>query len=289
MDIRRRIEPKTIEKIVENHQHWINEDCDNWQTMKANFSYMDLSGINLSKLNLIGANFSDTRLIDADLSGADLSYTNFSGASLCHAKLLNATFLHANLSNADFTEANLSGAVLARANLSESLFYDADLYHACFDGTILSNAAFINTECEGATFLHANCKENIFIVNTKIPETFTLPISCPSEGSFIGWKKAKSGNYRCHQDVIVKLEIPEDAKRTSAAGRKCRCDKAKVLAIYYMDGNEAAKAYSAYNRNFVYLPGDIVIADRFDEDRWNECSHGIHFFITREEAENFSI
>lgn len=26
------------------------------------------------------------------------------------------------------------------------------------------------------------------------------------------------------------------------------------------------------------------LTDSFDEDRWNECSHGIHFFINKQEA-----
>jgi len=36
-----------------------------------------------------------------------------------------------------------------------------------------------------------------------------------------------------------------------------------------------------------YLKGAIIKADRFDLNRWNECSNGIHGFITRIEAENY--
>ena len=50
-----------LDKIVEQHQHWIHEDCEGSEDMKANLSGADLSGA-----NLIGAN-----LHEANLSGAD--------------------------------------------------------------------------------------------------------------------------------------------------------------------------------------------------------------------------
>ena len=82
------------------------------------------------------------------------------------------------------------------------------------------------------------------------------------------------------------LEIPEDAKRLSATGRKCRCDKAKVLGIQNIDGTQSDLTEIASDRtyDFVYKIGEVVSVDDFDEDRWNECSTGIHFFINREEA-----
>lgn len=36
-----------------------------------------------------------------------------------------------------------------------------------------------------------------------------------------------------------------------------------------------------------YIVGKIVRPDKWDTDRWNECSHGIHFFITEEEAKAY--
>ena len=110
-------------------------------------------------------------------------------------------------------------------------------------------------------------------------------MTCPSDGAFIGWKKARTASGL----AIVKLQILEDAKRSSATGRKCRCDKAEVLSVYDMDGKEIDKAFSDRNHDFIYTKGAIVIPDSFDDDRWNECSHGIHFFITRKEAEEYGL
>lgn len=106
-----------------------------------------------------------------------------------------------------------------------------------------------------------------------------LPIACPEEGEFIGFKKVQG-------DLIVKLKITEDAKRCSSTGRKCRCSKAVVLSITKKDGSEssAVEAVSNYDKKFVYRVGETVEVPDFCEDRWEECSQGIHFFITREEA-----
>ena len=106
-------------------------------------------------------------------------------------------------------------------------------------------------------------------------------MTCPDTGSFIGWKKDGTGK------LIIKLLIPEDAKRLSSTTRKCRCDKAEVLAIENLDGtpSEKTETYSSNDSSFIYKVGKIVKPKKtFCEDRWQECSSGIHFFINRQEA-----
>ena len=112
-------------------------------------------------------------------------------------------------------------------------------------------------------------------------DTF-IPMVCPREGSFIGYKQCQNGR-------IVQLEIPEDAKRSSAYGKKCRCSKAKVLNIWTADGEEAGYAISCHDETFVYRKGKTVEVKDFDGGRFNECSSGIHFFMTREEAEAYTL
>lgn len=100
---------------------------------------------------------------------------------------------------------------------------------------------------------------------------------CP-DGAFVGWKKANK--------MIVKLLIPESAKRSSATSLKCRCSEAKVLEIQNLDGSDSKlkSVPSDRDSSFIYTIGEIVKVDDFDENRWNECSTGIHFFISREAA-----
>ena len=112
-------------------------------------------------------------------------------------------------------------------------------------------------------------------------ENFVFPFACPEKGSFIGWKK-------CRDNLIVELEICADAKRSSATGRKCRCDKAKVLSVTTPEGAAVDHATSGFDCNFIYHVGDIVSVDNFDDNRWNECAPGIHFFISRQEAVDYT-
>ena len=187
-------------------------------------------------------------LCEADLCGADLSGADLSRASLHGADLCGASLHGADLCGADLSEADLCGADLHGADLSEADLHGADLSEADLSGA-----------------------ENVPYI----------PYACPDFGMFIGFKKASG--------YIVVLEIPEDAKRLSATGRKCRCNKAKVLEIQNIDGTKAnvTKVASGYDSNFVYEVGKTVSVDNFCENRWKECSPGIHFFINRQEAVNY--
>ena len=110
-----------------------------------------------------------------------------------------------------------------------------------------------------------------------------IPLECPSDGAFVGWKKVNN--------VLIKLEIPEDARRSSATTKKCRCDKAKVLGFYNALGTEELDITELVNDKYEkckYVKGEMVYPDFFDENRWNECSHGIHFFVNKQDAINYN-
>ena len=162
---------------------------------------------------------------------------------------------------ADLYGANLYGANLYGANLSRANLYGANLH-----GANLSRANLYGAGLHGARNIDKAL--NLF-----------YPIACPEYGSFIGWKRCKDGK-------IVKLEILGDAKRSSATGRKCRCSAAKVLEIQSEDGtaSDATEAVSGWDKSFVYHLGEVVSAENYCNDRWQECAAGIHFYITREEA-----
>ena len=194
-----------------------------------------------------GANLRDANLRDADLRGANLRDANLCDADLCDANLCGAYLCGADLYGADLCDANLRDANLCDANLRDADLRGANLCDADLRGANLRDAK--------------GCY-----------------LSCPTEGSFIGWKKA-SGH-------IVKLRIPEDARRSSATGHKCRCDKAYVMEIQNMDGTKATEdtVRSDHDKNFVYTVGATVEVPDFDDNRWSECAPGIHFFIDRRAA-----
>ena len=205
---------------------------------------------------------------DADLDGANLRGANLRGANLRGANLKGAELTGANLSDADLREANFSMANLYRTNLD-----DADLYRANLTRANLYDADLYNTNLEKVIL------DMAYLVGAQnIPY---IPLSCPSEGAFVAWKKVE-GKY------LVKLQIPEDARRLSATTRKCRCDKAMVLDITSLDGEEHYDEVVNYNyTTTVYKVGEMVYPNSFDDYRWLECSNGIHFFINKQDAINY--
>ena len=273
-----------LNKILEEHKHWINKDCKNWEKMRADLSEADLRGANLCDADLSGADLRDADLSGTDLLRADLYDANLRGANLSEADLLGANLrgadlLGANLRGANLSEADLLGANLRGANLSEADLSEAALSGANLRGTDLSGADLSRANLHGANLSDANlCEAN------NVPY---IPMICPEEGSFIGWKKAEGNNN--NNKVIVKLHIPSDAKRSSATTRKCRCSKAEVIAIYNLDGTvaEETTCHSSYDNSFIYEVGKTVEVTYFSEDRWSECAKGIHFFISRQEAINY--
>lgn len=201
-----------------------------------------------------------TNLIGANLKWANLSKANLSKANLTYAYIKNADLSWADLSWADLRGADLRGADLSGANLKGANLRGADLNEANLKGANISVANLRDTK--------------------NVPY---IPLVCPSEGSFVGWKKIYSKSI----EYLVKLRIPEDARRCSATTSKCRCDKAEVLAIECLStGDKDVKEIinHAYNNECAYTVGEMVYPDSFDENRWNECSHGIHFFINKQDA-----
>lgn len=194
--------------------------------------------------------------VRADLRGANLRNANLSGANLMCADLMCADLSGADLSGANLMSVNLCSANLFGANLHSANLMSADL--------------------ENANLMYANLMSADLIDAKNIPFLPQL-IICPPEGSFTAYKKLANS-------CIAKLLVPEDAKRSNATTRKCRCDKALVVAIYDSNGNEVKHGVSRYDSTFHYEVGQIVRVDNFDENRWNECSTGIHFFMSKQEA-----
>ena len=212
-----------------------------------------------AKADLSGANLSG-----ADMRCADLRYADLSGANLSGADLRYADLRYADLSGSNMRCANMSGADMRCANMSGANLRYANLSYANLRGSDLSGANLSDVKYNEYTTFFA--------------------LQCPEEGAFIGYKKC--GQY------IVKLQITETAKRSSATSRKCRASEVLVLAIQNLDGSESGLMEYLHNDNYtsdgtLYKVGKVTKPDSFDDNRWDECSNGIHFFITRQEAVNY--
>ena len=108
-----------LKKIIENHQHWMKEDCDGWGDMRANLGDANLEGANLEGANLYGANLVGANLKLASLKLASLERANLYGANLYGASLEDANLEGASLERANLERASLKGAYLEGANLDE--------------------------------------------------------------------------------------------------------------------------------------------------------------------------
>ncbi len=193
-------------------------------------------------------------LRSADLRSADLRSADLRSADLRSADLYGADLRSANLSSADLRSANLYGANLSSANLSSADLRSADLRSANLYGADLKDLL------NGA----------LVLARTEI---------LPREGEVVGWKK-------CYSGVIVKLKVPADAKRSNApGGRKCRAERAEVLEVFGRDGSPVEVGISLYHSAVQYRKGATVAAHEWGTDRLIECAGGIHFYLTRDEAE----
>lgn len=205
-------------------------------------------------------------LAEADLSRTYLAEADLREASLSGANLYEANLYGADLSEAELDEADLCGADMREANLCRAILCDANLYGVDMRGADLYEADLYGANLYGVNLSGA----------TNIP---FIPYACPEKGEFVAFKKC--GEY------IIELLIPADAKRCSGTTRECRASYAKVLSITTILGKPAKTTgviNTNYSPNVIYKVGEFVYPDAFDEDRWNKFSHGIHFFITRQEA-----
>ena len=192
-------------------------------------------------------------LIEAVKRGANLGDADLRGANLGDANLGDA-----NLRGADLGGANLGGANLRGANLRGANLGGADLGGADLGGANLGDADLGDAK-------------NVPFFPTYLPE-----------GEFIAWKKLPNG-------LIAKLKILEDSKRSRAAGDKCRCDKCLVLEFQNVDGSISdEKTYTSHKYAVcTYTVGEVVKSDMWNNNRWIECSYGIHFFIDRQSAVDY--
>ena len=184
------MDQKTLSEIIERHNHWLKQDVDGWDDMRA-----DLTDANLRKVNLKGANLRGANLMRANLTGTDLSRADLTGASLKGANLAGAYLTEANLMRASLAGADLTGANLKDANLMEANLMEANL--------------------AGASLTEANLRE------ANLMEADKIRLGQILTESMTGYKKTEEG-------VIITAEIPAGAIVFCINGNKCRTNRAKI-------------------------------------------------------------
>ena len=189
----------------------------------------------------------------------------FMEGHMCRCKFIGCKFENCRL-NATFSVCEFADCKFDHVNFYDNLFEKCS-FKRC-------KAKF----CDFNSLRCVNCVGKMFI-------RVLSPMACPEKGEYEAWKQCFClGNGK---SVYAKLLIPADAKRSSAHGLKCRASKAKVLGFYNADGKRLPlkKARSWWNENFIYTVGETVKPLRpFNPNRYEECTSGIHHFMTLEDA-----
>jgi len=294
-----KIDNITLQEVIERHQHYIKRDCTGWQNMCANLSGADLHNTNLEYVNLWGADLSYSNLKGANLKYAILAYSNLCGTSLRYTNLYCANLCcsilsDSDLSKADLQYANLTDCDLSYADLHNASLHNSILRYSTLTGAILDNANFteaslhnsilIDTSLNDTCFLRANLAHTV-MNNADGKQIEYIKGKILTE-PLIGYKKCTNYYYKkdptdVMRDITVTLEIPRGAIVFSVNGGKCRTNRAKVIDI------EGANRAFSFHKYMTYYVGDEFTIYNFNCEYNMECGEGIHFFLTREEAEAY--
>ena len=204
-------------------------------------------------------------------------------------------------------------------DLRGTLFYNLDLTYADFRGCDLSRTIFceclideesfdgsaVGTMFVGCEIGDATNSDGVFIgelfdtLDGCVLDYTVFELPQETVGELVGYKvlskRFVNGEFLMNRDVcIAKLRIPAEAKRLVYRGGKCRASEAYVESIhdltldeYHDDYNPVDHAFSAFFSKTRYDVGKTVHADGFDDDNV-PCGHGIHFFLTEDEAMYFA-
>jgi uncharacterized protein YjbI with pentapeptide repeats len=291
------IELAVIQNISLQGANLQGENLEKANLRGANLKEANLQGTNLQGANLEGANLQfayalkvnleRTNLKRADLEGVNLAYANLQkvnlGCAILKKAYLRGAFLYeANLHAANLQHANLNAAFAYKANFKKANINNVNFCEANLVAANFAETNLVEAYLKGAIFYRANfgCAE--------LPK-----FQIPQRKSLIVYKKLRD-------EAIATLRIPSRAARTASLSSnspemrsegkfgKCRAEQAFVVAIEDREGKPANTGKSWYNDNFIYEVGkEVKPTQNYNPDIRVECTSGVHFFMTKEEAEEF--
>jgi hypothetical protein len=223
-------------------------------------------------------------------SGIDFSYADFyrmdlSGTDFHGANLFSSNFREATANTCNFRETNLNNSNFDKGVACECDFYGSSARMSSFFRTKLDKCVFAMTDLSNSDFLEASLRKSVFC-GCPLSGVKNIPVFIPTylpEGDFIGWVKVIGEN----ENYIIKIKVLNDSKRTRGMGDICRCDKALVLSIQDLEGNELDVEEIEYHDRtgtMVFRKQEVVECEHWYPGRWDDCQSGITFFIDRQSA-----
>ena len=208
----RKITQEELDKIIEQHKHWLNEDCEGWVDMGANLEDANLKFANLKGADLEFANLEDANLEDANLKGANLKvanledanlkFANLKGANLKFANLEDANLEDANLKFANLKFANLKGANLEFANLEDANLEDANKFRL---GKVLDEPLTGYKKTREGVVITAEIPAGaiVFCINGKKCRTNRAKITDMAGHEILHSRYYNSFEYRLGQEIVI--------------------------------------------------------------------------------------
>lgn len=304
LEIKNKHIDKKIEKVHFYKIFFVNCTFDNCVFSECNFSQVTftsctLKGITFNscsldiirffgtsvgtsrfkKINVFNDIYLDPKTIFFSVMFADIKASKL---QIDHSVLTNITWYNCNFTNSDF-----SYSVMRSVDFHASTF-EIDIR---FEYTILRGVKFHycvfkpNQVCFNDAVIVSSLLPPNFSLNDITLNYHTVGLDPAPIGELIGWKKAS--------DHIIKLKIPMKAKRSRATTNKYRCEYAKVLSIFNLKQNVEVyelehKSFYSDSSSVIYKVGKFVYPDKWDNNRWDECSNGIHFFLHEYQALSWS-
>lgn len=152
---------ETLNKILERHVHYLAQDVEDWESYRAIFDGLDLSGINLSFKNLSHASFQNADLSNANLELSEFKHCNFFGAKFFNTKLDSTHFDDCDFSFASFRMSNLVSIWIEHCSFKHMRFenckMDRALFNYCKFNRVLFSGNLMNFSNWSDSIFYAPC------------------------------------------------------------------------------------------------------------------------------------
>lgn len=293
----------------------------------ANLSHSEFEFTYFERVSFVGVYFSKSIFTDCEFDECQFVGCTFDSVFFSNINFHKCVFTGSNFALCTFDNCSIKYSIVMNDDIAKDLGVDPAIYfpikvssnrfYLCeFTAAFAERTDFLKNTLDDCRFYACDFSLLMWVFDHGIMKLMDnrssfrncyfapncenipdLPLACPSTGSFTAYKKVNVLYNRCPRTknnigsyAIAVLQIPASAKRSSANGNKCRCDKAKVIRFETIEGKKISNPEiyiftSIHDLYFDYEVGKTVKpTSEFCEDRWNECSSGIHFFMNREDA-----
>ena len=260
--------------------------------IECTLTYLSLTDVVLKNVTIRFKQRIELNLTNCELTNVKfVSESRESNISLySYASLTSCTIYSFDVVN--FEYASLQNVLIHNCTMLRTYHSKLDdcSFVRCMSRTKFLNSIFTNCRFAECTF-RAYATRDVEFDNCQYRMSPCFYQHCPESGSYVAYKKATGKPHSRLDFCIIKLLIPEDAKRSSSFSSKCRASKAKVLDIVdlYDESKHLDIAYAIYDSKFAYRINSTVEVTDFDDNRWEECAPGIHHFLSKQEAIEYSM